>query len=1117
MSTLPRSQHPTAWARLHQPAVQFWLVCAALCGGLTGLGAAADSAPSAPAVAAAVRHQSSGMEQAGRALFSLTWIGEWGPRDFQRPGRWEQLGRIRAAIDAKDWSGALESFKRYTLEKLRQTDGFNGFGVAPAMMDPWSVGEPRWHWLHPLISSQNAPDILARAKDLLGGTLQVGHERIAIGRPGAIDWHAASVNASRHGSEDWPWRVEAFTPLLAAYIITGERAYMDTWAAYADDWAINQQDGFSAVPADMEDRWGGSAFSAFDLFRYLRGVSLMPGGIDLLPADTFARVVHRLVADYIPMTVLYHRANATNWTDVSIPALADLAFLLDEYRCAPVLLREATRRLELLIPTRHLPDGPDLDITYGYGAHFLLGASGLIGRLDARQAIPAWFAPAWEQAWRAERDEQAWLDGIRTAMRERVRFLLAHATADNENPIGGARNGHHSGDLEGMRDIARALVSDALVDPSTRALETLAEGPTHPRPAFTSECFPVTGLFYQRAGWNAGDPYLFMHCSPHATGGDLSERNANAIGLGAYGCDLLDTGEKGVYDTPHSPLRVDGQEAYFHDGFSSWDHRGWFGGGALGVLPWQQAPAWRWSATSRYDVAEGVYEGGYGRSPHIQGVSHHRQVYFVRRAGMWIVVDHLHGDAEHAFALDWRLPLAPGSDRVFTTDEIAIDPAARTIITHRATGANITLRQFAGSPITLVAEPERSDPRNGYRMHDFLRVSTTWKAASGTVVTAILPRAQAAADLTAVQALEQGDATGFEATAANGVRVRFLAAKAATGSLTIGELHAEAEALLVVDEPGQPRSGIVLSAMGLSVAGHEHALEAANAEFAETGAAFTQIPILTPVANVQIAPADRDGFSGSQEVTLSCPTGATDIRYTTDGSEPTLTSSLYRDPFTISATTIIKARAFRHGTERMPVEMSCRQASLVAHACFTELAIHSSSDAHTMPGLRYETLSGRWEDLLMAPEAAHVTGSGRVDQLFAPASLSPGSVYAVRYRGYLVISTPGVYTFQAPAESYLPNILAGYQLDVVVDGVRWYPATSVHALGSWSIALAAGQHRLEVLFADLRGDAPARRNTPGHAAYIWSGTAPLLELSGPGLPRAPLPAALLAMDSAPTP
>src|SRR5207247_4091703 len=51
-------------------------------------------------------------------------------------------------------------------------------------------------------------------------------------------------------------------------------------------------------------------------------------------------------------------------------------------------------------------------------------------------------------------------------------------------------------------------------------------------------------------------------------------------------------------------------------------------------------------------------------------------------------------------------------------------------------------------------------------------------------------------------------------------------------------------------------------------------------------------------------------FTSSTNVTLTTPTPGAEIFYTTDGTEPTTSSSLYTGPLTLSSTVTLKAKAF---------------------------------------------------------------------------------------------------------------------------------------------------------------------------------------------------------------
>lgn len=54
-------------------------------------------------------------------------------------------------------------------------------------------------------------------------------------------------------------------------------------------------------------------------------------------------------------------------------------------------------------------------------------------------------------------------------------------------------------------------------------------------------------------------------------------------------------------------------------------------------------------------------------------------------------------------------------------------------------------------------------------------------------------------------------------------------------------------------------------------------------------------------------------YSTAQNVALSCTTSGATIRYTTNGSEPTSSSTAYSSPINVSSTTTIKAKAFKDG------------------------------------------------------------------------------------------------------------------------------------------------------------------------------------------------------------
>lgn len=61
-------------------------------------------------------------------------------------------------------------------------------------------------------------------------------------------------------------------------------------------------------------------------------------------------------------------------------------------------------------------------------------------------------------------------------------------------------------------------------------------------------------------------------------------------------------------------------------------------------------------------------------------------------------------------------------------------------------------------------------------------------------------------------------------------------------------------------------------------------------------------------------------YTSAQDVTLSSVLPGSEIRYTTDGSEPTISSTLYTAPLSIGATTTLKAKVFSNGFESATLE-----------------------------------------------------------------------------------------------------------------------------------------------------------------------------------------------------
>lgn len=93
-------------------------------------------------------------------------------------------------------------------------------------------------------------------------------------------------------------------------------------------------------------------------------------------------------------------------------------------------------------------------------------------------------------------------------------------------------------------------------------------------------------------------------------------------------------------------------------------------------------------------------------------------------------------------------------------------------------------------------------------------------------------------------------------------------------------------------------------------------------------------------------------FSSAQSVTLSCSTDGATIRYTTDGTNPTKTSTAYSSAINVASTTTIKAKAFKSGMASSTIS-SATYNIVPPSANIAALTANTNTSAET----KYVTLS----------------------------------------------------------------------------------------------------------------------------------------------------------------
>jgi hypothetical protein len=220
-------------------------------------------------------------------------------------------------------------------------------------------------------------------------------------------------------------------------------------------------------------------------------------------------------------------------------------------------------------------------------------------------------------------------------------------------------------------------------------------------------------------------------------------------------------------------------------------------------------------------------------------------------------------------------------------------------------------------------------------------------------------------------------------------------------------------------------------------------------------------------------------FLDSAVVELHSQRPSAAIRYTTDGTEPTTASALYTAPFSITATTQLRARAWwEDGTVS-------RASSFTYEKRAPEPAADVASPAPGLSVEYYET-EERWSRLpdFGALVPAAVTTSGRVRHALGQRD----EYFGLRFRGYLRVPQTGVYAFHLTSDDGSRLYIGGTQI-VDNDGIHGATEKSGYA------ALEAGLHAIELVFFQRAG-----------------GVSLELSFEGPGLPRQEIPAELLLHD-----
>jgi len=202
--------------------------------------------------------------------------------------------------------------------------------------------------------------------------------------------------------------------------------------------------------------------------------------------------------------------------------------------------------------------------------------------------------------------------------------------------------------------------------------------------------------------------------------------------------------------------------------------------------------------------------------------------------------------------------------------------------------------------------------------------------------------------------------------------------------------------------------------------------------------------------NFRLPPPDGLGgkklISGPVQVPVYAPFPGAEVHITTDGTDPTRDSPLLTEaPLQVNASTVVKGRTILRGG-RM---------SRVISTSFSLIDPEKN-------GLDYAYFEGEW---LRLPDLKSLTPvkTGHVfDLSFEPAGQREDN-FALLFKGYLEIKTPGEYTFTMVADDGALLTIDGQEI-IRHDGLFWI----LELCGR--TRLDAGRHPIEIAYFQKTGD-----------------------------------------------
>lgn len=446
--------------------------------------------------------------------------------------------------------------------------------------------------------------------------------RVPYTFPGEIDW---MHNPTYNGYEEWPWQLNRHPEwkyLARAYLLTGDERYAGEWAAQLVSWAKQAQvpeneSGFATICWRTIEAGIRMACWAYVIHAFLNSPSV---------SDEVMTVFFKSLWEH--GWRLRNFCTKRNWLIMEMHGLARIGLLFPFFKESGEWLEYAHMRLKQEFEIQVYPDGMQNELTLGY--HYVV-ADNYEGVLDIYPRIGQ-TAPAY----------------LRSGLLRMYEHYVRTAAPDLRGP-----SMNDSGRLRAWKSLELACQFFPEREDFRYICSQRREGKA---PGYLSVFHEYGGAAIMRESWAEDAVWAYMDCSPFGTA-HQHEDKLN-VQIFAYGREMLT--EAGTFDYDSSEMRkyvlsTRGHNTARIDGFDQ---------NRRDRYDWDPADISKkvkafWSSDTRRDVAEDVYDEGYG--PEFLPVEHRRRFIFLKEEPglppMFVAVDRFAAKdgKQHAYELMWHL------------------------------------------------------------------------------------------------------------------------------------------------------------------------------------------------------------------------------------------------------------------------------------------------------------------------------------------------------------------------------------------------------------------------------------------------------------------------------